>query len=576
MQIGKRENLTSNLGLSADMYRYLLGIPVAVGVATIFAPAREAPQDTPRFLPAQRCALCHDQAAGDAMRDEKGRSMAPFDLWQSSMMANSARDPLWRAAVRAEIATSPEEARPEIEALCTRCHAPMAKAHAHDVGSLALLDGGVSAGNADESGEEGDRAAPGAMAHLARDGVSCTVCHQITDKGFGTDASFAGHFEINDEHRIYGPHESPFMMPMFRHTGKRATESAHILKSELCATCHTLVHDTRDGKGEHTEQSPYLEWRNSEFRDTQSCQDCHVPTKSVDGLTLVARIVHRPNGSEWNTQMRVPFGRHVFVGGNTLLPPIFMANREELGVQAPDDAFRATLEATRAQLRESTAKITIGALRRDGGRLEVPVEVKNECGHKFPTGYPSRRAWLHVRVVDAGDRVVFESGGYDEQGRIVDADAHPLASEAPGGAFEPHHDRIDDPAHAQIYEAIQRGQDGKDTWRLLDAHGYVKDNRLLPRGYSDDHADANRTRPIGTDGDRTFEAGKDLVTFVFDAPADRGPYRIDVELVYQTLAPRYAAELFAIEGKEIRTFERMWKQAKRTPEVVATANRSSP
>lgn len=562
------------------MYQYLLGLPVAVGVVTFLAPAGEASRDTPRFLPAQRCALCHDQAAGDAMRDEKGRSMAPFDLWQSSMMANSARDPLWRAALRAEIVTSPEEARPEIEALCTRCHAPMAKAHAHEIGSLALLDGITQGGDGDETGGNEyvrmSDAARTAAAHLARDGVSCTVCHQITPKGFGTDASFAGNFEINDEHRIYGPHESPFLMPMLRHTGKRATESKHILKSELCATCHTLVHDTRDGNGEHTEQSPYLEWRNSEFRDTQSCQECHVPTKSVDGLTLVARIVHRPNGSEWNTQMRVPFGRHVFVGGNTLLPPIFMANREELGVKAPDEAFRATLEATRLQLRESTAKVTIGELRRDGDRLEVPIEVKNECGHKFPTGYPSRRAWLHVRVLDAKDRVAFESGGFDELGRIVDGDARPLASEALGGAFEPHHDRIDSGAHAQIYEAIQRGKDGSDTWRLLDAHGYVKDNRLLPRGYSNDHADAKRTRPIGTDGDHSFAAGRDLVTFLFDAPADCGPYRIDVELVYQTLAPRYAAELFAIEGKEIRAFERMWKQATRTPEVVATAHRSAP
>ena len=38
------------------------------------------------------------------------------------------------------------------------------------------------------------------------------------------------------------------------------------------------------------------------------------------------------------------------------------------------------------------------------------IRDRNLAGHKFPTGHPYRRAWLHVRVSDPAGRVLFESG----------------------------------------------------------------------------------------------------------------------------------------------------------------------
>ena len=56
---------------------------------------------------------------------------------------------------------------------------------------------------------------------------------------------------------------------------------SHIRDAELCATCHTLYTKALgpDGKviGELPEQMPYLEWLNSDYRDKQTCQDCHMP-----------------------------------------------------------------------------------------------------------------------------------------------------------------------------------------------------------------------------------------------------------------------------------------------------------
>ena len=61
-----------------------------------------------RFLTADRCALCHDSSPNArALRDAQGDSVAPYDLWESTIMANAARDPIFRAALSVERAATP-------------------------------------------------------------------------------------------------------------------------------------------------------------------------------------------------------------------------------------------------------------------------------------------------------------------------------------------------------------------------------------------------------------------------------------------------------------------------------------
>src|SRR5262245_39820572 len=49
------------------------------------------------FLTSAHCKGCHGlDSAGMANIDEDGNSVNLFDHWESSMMAQSARDPLWR------------------------------------------------------------------------------------------------------------------------------------------------------------------------------------------------------------------------------------------------------------------------------------------------------------------------------------------------------------------------------------------------------------------------------------------------------------------------------------------------
>ena len=161
------------------------------------------------------------------------------------MMANSSRDPYWHAAVRRETIDHPEHAA-AIEDECSICHMPMARTRAGALG----LEGRVFANRPRSGG--GDTL----EAQLAADGVSCTVCHQISDERLGTPESFGGGFVMaapaaDGSRSIAGPFEvnDGHTALMRSATGAQPTEAAHIRQSELCATCHTLTTEAFDADG---------------------------------------------------------------------------------------------------------------------------------------------------------------------------------------------------------------------------------------------------------------------------------------------------------------------------------------
>lgn len=528
-------------------------------------------QDEIHFTDSKNCALCHSNSArAIAMRDVKNRPVAPYDLWQASMMANSARDPFWRAVLSAEVKATPSM-KAVIEEKCTRCHAPMAapapESPQGDV--LAYL-------------KKGDQ-----RSHLGLDGVSCTVCHQIADEGLGTDASFTGHFKINNERKIFGPHADPFAMPMQRHVGYTPTHSNHILKSGLCGTCHTVMTTSVDALGKPTavgefhEQTPYLEWRNSVFNDevaipakeAKSCQACHMPPTDVDGKPISTRLAHNPGGRDFPfLRPRTPFGRHAFLGGNTLMKRILRDNARELGVVAPTNAFNQSIEQTVAFLANETARIEINKISVEANQMKIPVSIRNLSGHKLPTAYPSRRVWIHLTVTDAKGKKVFSSGQYNSNGELIDSSGKVLASELAGGPVNEHRSVINNPEQVQVYETIMGDADGNPVFTLLRGATYLKDNRLLPLGWSADHADGPSTRPYGIGSDKDFVGGSDSIVYEVPIPG-KGKYNVTAKLLFQVITPRHASELFEFETPEVKRFRGMFEKADRKPETLATITR---
>ncbi len=500
-----------------------------------------APADHP-FTEAKTCALCHSAAeTASALWSATGEDVSPHGMWQASMMANSFRDPYWRAQVSKEVAGAPDQ-QGAIEGLCVTCHAPAAH-HAAKLAGGELP--GIAAALADPVGP---------------DGVTCTVCHQIEPEQLGDPESFSGNITIAGEKRIYGPFEDPAFQPMLMHTGYQATHGAHVRDAAHCGACHTLYTHHAPGAEAFPEQAPYLEWLNSEFSDeagasetSRTCQECHMPDQGP------MRIARNPAGLDFNIQVRDPYRAHTFVGGNAFMLGLMRDNAEELGVLAPEAAMNRAIRATRHQLATDTARLDITGAEVVDGKLSFAVEVTNETGHKLPTGYPARRAWLRV-VVRAGRQALFDSGGFDDAGELVGV-ADPSRI--------PHYDVITDASQVQVYETIAADAEGEPTTFLTRMASVLKDNRLLPRGYRAEGPYSKDTAPQGVDGDPDFGAGRDVVKYRIDLPEGAGENLVVVAwLLYQPIPPRWVEALRSTDTEEAERFVRMYDAASKRPETL--------
>jgi hypothetical protein len=260
----------------------------------------------------------------------------------------------------------------------------------------------------------------------------------------------------------------------------------------------------------------------------------------LDGPIRVSSVLGEP---------RDGLSRHAFVGGNAFMVRMLNRYRADLSVDALPAELEATARATERQLEQDTATVTIGTPSIAGERLGFDVEVRNLTGHKFPTGYPARRTWLHVTIRDAQGRTVFESGAVTASGLIRGND-----SDTDPGRFEPHYDRISSAEEVQIYEPILGDVNGRPTTGLLTATQYLKDNRLLPRGFEKATADPLIAVHGGAAGDVDFGGGGDQVRYDVAIPAGAGPFEIEVTLRYQPIGYRWAHNLEAYDAPEPRRF----------------------
>lgn len=500
-----------------------------------------------------RCVACHN-----GIKTPSGKDISIGFDWRASVMANSARDPYWQGSVRRETIDHPQVSA-AIQDECSTCHMPVAHLADHSAGLETQLFSRLPLSLSNQ------------IERASSDGVSCSVCHQIENIGLGTQATFNGNVAIatvadKNQRPEYGPFviDAGHQRVMQSSTGGFVPQNAeHIRNSALCGSCHTLMTKALGSHGEVIgslpEQMPYQEWLHSDYPNRNTCQGCHMP-EVAEAVPITAVY----------GQLRQGMHRHVFVGGNFLLQAVLNQHRDELDTQALPQELDAAVARTKEFLHTKSARVEIENLQLTPRGLAIEVLTQNLTGHKLPTAYPSRRAWLHVTVRDSKGQVLFESGALNHDGSIRgnDNDEDPLR-------YEPHYNEITRPDQVEIYEPILRDGQGKVTTGLLSAVGYLKDNRLLPTGFDKRTAEPEIAVVGKAAADTNFRDKGSLVRYLVPVGYAPGPYKVEVELWYQPIGYRWAHNLGMYRAVEPQRWVRYYEQASRESAVVLASAEAS-
>jgi hypothetical protein len=352
---------------------------------------------------------------------------------------------------------------------------------------------------------------------------------------------------------------------------------AQMNDSALCATCHTLYTPYVDAegniRGEFPEQTVYLEWLHSDYGKNggerlelgevkgkiRLCQDCHMPHSKAGGV-LIAQPAHK------DVTKKDHFSQHHFAGGNVFMLNIMHDQIVPVKVSANTKELKDTAQRSLEQLQMNSARLFIQDADTYRDHLTVEIKIDNQVGHKFPTGFPSRRTWIHLVVADAAGQIIFESGKPQVDGSIVGDN-----SEKEKG-YEPHYDEITQSDQVQIYESVMANTDGEVTYTLLRGSGYIKDNRLLPYGFNKRTASADIKVHGRAEQDRNFKAGTDEITYRIPIEKNSGPYKVKAELLYTPISFAFLNDLRKDEHIPlVKRYRHYYDRADKTPVAVAAA-----
>ncbi|MFW2543883.1 hypothetical protein ACN2XU_14670 [Primorskyibacter sp. 2E107] len=338
-------------------------------------PAR--PDDTQHFLTSDNCLGCHGGLGGPPSGTTmflqtgpdygQGYNISEYGEWRWSPMGLAGRDPIFFAQLESEFAlleaAGAGDLASNLGTTCLSCHGAMGQrqlmidAHdgtATDVNpnnfkpSYTLLHDPLT--EEEVAAQQADGTYPyHEYGNLAREGISCTVCHHIAppEQADGQPAlnkldtylmnGTTGVFRTTDADMLIGPFPNVRQKPMENAMGITPVQNDYIKDSELCGACHTInlpnVDAPKDAPLEgytaadqavfndaakngarflkeqygvtfpdaltefqhSVEQATYIEWVNSLYSEpgtARSCQDCHMKSdfQSADGALSIPEI----------------------------------------------------------------------------------------------------------------------------------------------------------------------------------------------------------------------------------------------------------------------------------------------
>jgi hypothetical protein len=588
-----------------------------------------------QFLTSAQCNACHNATPQSpllphmALVDEPAsasgplRNLSPNGEWRVSPMGLAGRDPIFFSQLQSETNHLPQLTGC-IETTCLHCHGVMGERQfaidTNGQGDPACKDMfAIEPPSEVPFGKPLRRSVlqqwPGApqadeqiYGALARDGISCAVCHHISATDLGQERTFTGNFVTGPADKIYGPYKDDTIVtkPMEHALGLTPTFAEQIGSSDLCGSCHNVLLPIFDNSGQPRgasyEQSTHLEWLNSESGrpgpQFRSCQDCHMPTRyngkqlefkiaNSESTDLFPPTTHRLPDSDIEVTKRSRFSRHSLHGLNVFLNQFVQQFPLILGFQQVDwmseqpspldppappltQGYNMVLplftgfESMLAMAENDTATVEIGPLQTTPeGQLRGVVTVRNLTGHYLPSGVGPRRIFLEFLVVDRQGATLWASGRTNDLGFLLDGVSDRiLESEQPvkfpDAPVQPHYQLIDSGSQVQIYQELVRDSDGMLTTSFLHRVEPIKDNRIRPKGF-DPQFFAQSTSPYIQElavlhGEEAHDpyyvdprlTGADEIEYriPFDPEALERADHVQVTLYIQSIPPFYLQQRF--------------------------------
>jgi mono/diheme cytochrome c family protein len=331
------------------------------------------PNRASQYITSDNCLGCHGGLGGDppdvtmfvqtGPEYGTGYNVSEYGEWRWSPMGLAGRDPIFYAQLESEMTIlkhnekeggllqgSLKDNQEQVTSTCLSCHGAMGQRQLKidaredpDLNPLFRVDYVYLTEQLSANDKAADNSKYAKYGELAREGISCTVCHHInppnpekvlkwkpkkgwlprTDNPTQRELAYmlfyntTGQYEPGPADELNGPFKDVREMPMEDVLGITPTYNEYIKDSKLCGSCHTInlpnigqpfdknniLNDSEQNpafKGyNHTiEQATFLEWQNSAFGEFakegefQSCQECHMPGgfQNLDGTIDIPQI----------------------------------------------------------------------------------------------------------------------------------------------------------------------------------------------------------------------------------------------------------------------------------------------
>ena len=344
-----------------------------------------------QFFPSTRCVPCHADT---------------HKSWSQSLHRNAAREPFYRESADILLRTRGIE----LTRHCESCHTP-----------VALFSGALSK-------ESARQEAP--FTKLDDEGVTCSVCHSITEARLDGTGSFTirrpALLAREDGTPVFGDFtDEQILADIPAH--KRAVMRPLLRQPEFCSTCHKVDAPEELNKYKHIRGfSAYDEWQQSgasletvlpfyKRENRTDCRACHMP--KIESLNDRAA----KNGV---------IASHKWLGANTAAP-LFYGQVEQVDLTKKFlengvielDIFAINDEATGERVAPLETSQAIAFT--PGEEITVEVVASNRgAAHSFP---PEVRdlyeAWVEFEALDGAGKSIFHSG-YLKPGGMLDESAH--------------------------------------------------------------------------------------------------------------------------------------------------------